>query len=190
MLDIALDFLLKTVNSWLVSRVGGTGFGQLELTRIVDEAGKWTIGKERIGVALINVEEDRVLRAQVPESTLVNGRQVTLQPELKLNLHLLCAGNFTQYDQALKYLSLLLTYFQAHPLFKPEEYAGLDSRIARLTVELQSLGYEQLNQVWAFVGSKQLPSVVYKVRMVAVQDREPMAVAPPITAIGQEAYLR
>lgn len=190
MLDVTLDFLVKTTNAWLASRAGGSDFGHLEATRIVDDTGKWVITKDRIGVALINVEEDRILKAQLPESTLVNGRHVTLQPELKLNLHLLFAGNFTQYDQALKYLSLVLTFFQAHPVFRQDDHPALDPRVARLTIELQSLGYEQLNQIWAVVGGKQLPSVVYKVRVVALQDREPAAVVPPITVIDATAHRR
>jgi hypothetical protein len=188
LLDVAVDFLVKNVNSWLSARVGGSTIGQLEMRGIIDENGKWAVTKERIAVHLINVEEDRILKAHLPESTLIDGRHVTLQPELKLNLHLLFAGWFTQYDQALKYLSLVLTYFQSHPSFRRDEYPGLDPRIERLTVELQSLGYEQLNQIWAFVGGKQLPSVVYKVRMVAVQDRAPMEIMPPITAVDLEAH--
>jgi hypothetical protein len=181
MLDVALEFLVKNVNAWLALRTG-TDFGKLELSHIVDDSGKWMITKEHIGVALINVEEERVLKSQLPDTTLVNGRNVILQPELKLNLHVLFAANFTRYDQALRYIALVLTYFQAHVLFKGGEYPGLDSRIEKLSTELQSLSYEQLNQVWAVVGSKQLPSMIYKVRMVALQDREPSAIGAPIVA--------
>jgi hypothetical protein len=37
--------------------------------------------------------------------------------------------------------------------------------------------------VWTFVGAKYLPSAVYRVRLVALQDDEPASVAPPITRI-------
>lgn len=187
MLDVALDFLVKNVNAWLALRTG-TDFGQLELNRIVDDSGKWAVTKERIGVAVINIEEDRVLKSQLPDVTLVDGRHVVLQPELKVNLHLLFAANFTKYDQALKYISFVLTFFQSHVSFKQPEYPGLDPRIERLNVELQSASYEHLNQIWAFVGSKQLPSVIYKVRLVALQDREPAGVTMPITYVGAGAH--
>ena len=189
MLDAALDFLVKDANAWLVLRTG-TDFGQLEATRIVDDSGKWAITKERIGVALINVEEDRVLKSQLPEIVIIDGRHVALQPDLKLNLHLLFAANFTKYDQALRYIALLLTYFQSHVSFTQADYPGLDPRIERLTAELQSLSYDQLNQIWAFVGSKQLPSVVYKVRVVALQDREPARISVPITQLDMDAHRR
>jgi hypothetical protein len=56
--------------------------------------------------------------------------------------------------------------------------------------KLQSLSYEQLNQMWGFIGGKQLPSVIYKFRMVIVQDTEPSAYLPPVTAITTDLGLR
>ena len=77
----------------------------------------------------------------------------------------------------------MLTFFQSHSVFTRARYPGLDPRIEKLGVDLMSLGYEQLNQVWTFVGAKYLPSAVYRVRLVALQDDEPASVAPPITRI-------
>jgi len=81
-----------------------------------------------------------------------------------------------------------LTYFQSRPSFTSVEYAALDPRIEKLTVELQSLNYEQLNQIWAFVGGKQLPSVIYKVRLVSLQDAMPTAIQPFIREIDTNIY--
>ena len=183
MLDVAATFLVKELNAYLVARTGGT-FGNAQLSRIATDAGKWAIPEDQIGVALVSVEEERALRSQLPQSVYAEGRQVVLEPEIKLNLNLLFAANFKQYDQGLRQLSLLLTFFQSHTVFTRERYAGLDPRIEKLGVDLISLSFEQLNQLWAFVGAKQLPSALYRVRLVALQDIEPAAVQPPITAIG------
>ncbi|WP_437682246.1 DUF4255 domain-containing protein [Sorangium sp. So ce131] len=188
MLDVALVFLVKSVNAYLASRTGSS-LGEVEPSRIVDDGGKWAIKEDHLGAAIINVEEERLFKAQLPETTLVNGRQLVVEPELKLNLHVLFAANFRQYDQALRYVSYVLMYFQSNPVFTPRDSPGLDERIEKLSLELQSLTYEQLNQVWAFVGGKQLPSVVYKVRMVALQDRTP-AVGVPVTRIDAQVHGR
>jgi hypothetical protein len=124
-----------------------------------------------------------VLKSHLPDYTNVNGQHVVLEPELKLNLHVLFAANFTHYDQALKYISYVLTYFQAHPVFTSDQYPALAPDIGKLTVELLSLNYEQLNQIWAFIGGKQLPSVAYKVRMVTLQDAAQTKVQQPLTTI-------
>jgi hypothetical protein len=153
------------------------------LTRIVDEAGKYAFPEDALGVTLIDIDEERTFKAQLPSHTYVDGQHVVQQPELKLNLHVMFAAHFRQYDEALKYLTMVLTYFQAHAVFTPTTHPGLDARIEKVTVELESLSYEQLNQIWAFIGGRQLPSAVYRVRMVVLQDREPIMVGPPIRTI-------
>jgi hypothetical protein len=186
MLDVALNFLTAELNAYLVARGARKAtdeIGKVEVGKLVDDAGKWAINDDHIGVSLIHLEEDRVMKSQLPEAILSGGRQVLLEPRLKLNLHILFAAKFQKYDEGLRSLSLVLTYFQSHPTFTPDTYSGLDPRIERLAVELQPLGYEQLNQIWTFVGAKQLPSAIYRVRMVALQDLEPTAVAPPLSEI-------
>ena len=183
MLDVALKFLVENLNAWLRARTGSS-VGEVEASPIVDDKGAWAIKDDHLGAALINIEEERILKSHVAETTFVGGRHVVLDPALKLNLHILIGARFNKYDLALKHIGYVLTYFQSHPTFTPDTSPGLDERIEKLTVELQSLSYEQLNQVWAFVGGKQLPSVVYKVRMVSALDEEPAAILPALTRIG------
>lgn len=186
MLDVALNFLAAELNAYLVARGARKStdeIGKAEVGKLVDDTGKWVIRDDHIGVSLIHIEEDRVMKSQLPEAILTRGRQVILEPALKLNLHILFAAKFQKYDEGLRSLSLVLTYFQSHPTFTPDTYSGLDPRIERLTIELQPVSYDQLNQIWAFIGAKQLPSVIYKVRMVALQDLEPTAVVPPVSEI-------
>lgn len=188
MLDVALKFLQSELNSYLLVRTASS-FGDVELGRPVDDAGRWAITEDHIGSSLIAIEEERMLRSQIPEPTYSNGRHVLLEPDLKLNLHILYAAYFRQYDQALKQLSYVLTFFQSHTVFTPDRNPGLDPRIEKLSVELLSLSYEQVNQVWAFLGGKYLPSAAYRVRLVALQDLEPASANPPIgeltTVIGR-----
>ena len=182
MLDLALQFLSDEVSGFLHVRTGSDAV-KAKPVRLIDEAGKYVVEDGAIGVHLVNLEEERAFRSQRPESTVVAGQQVTLEPALKLNLHVLFAAHFKLYDQALKYLSHVLTFFQSHPVVTPEEYPALDTRIEKLTVELETLSYEQLNQIWAFLGGKHLPSVMYRVRMVTLQDEGQAAIGLPITTI-------
>lgn len=189
MLDVALKFLAKELNSYLLTRTGSE-FGKAEISKLVDDTGKSVLKEDQLGVSLIHLEEERILRSQVPEPRLAGGKHVLLEPPLKLNLHVLYAARFTQYDQSLRYLSHVLTFFQAHPSFTPEAYPGLDARIEKLTAELQSLNYEQLNQIWAFIGGKQLPSAIYKVRMVLLQDTAQTAIQQPLTQLETNLHSR
>jgi Pvc16 N-terminal domain len=182
MLDLALKFLTNEINTYFYMQTGSDSI-KVEMSRIVDESGKYAFAEETIAATIINIEEDRIFKAQMPEYIHTNGQHVVLEPELKLNLYILFAANFKLYDQALKFISYVLTFFQAHSTFVSTQCPELDPRIGKLNIELQSLNFEQLNQVWAFIGGKQLPSVIYKVRMIAVQDKTQSDVQPPLTAI-------
>jgi hypothetical protein len=183
MLDVALKFLSAELNDYLLARTGAD-FGKAELTRIVEDTGKWAVPENHIGITLVNLEEERITRGQMPEPTLINGRQVLREPALKVYAYVLFTTNFQKYDVSLKYLSLVLTFFQAHPVFTPDRSPGLDPRIQRMSADIQSTGFEQLNQMWAFIGGKQLPSALYKVRVVVLRDEEPLSVGPPILEIS------
>ncbi|MBI5740881.1 MAG: DUF4255 domain-containing protein [Nitrospirae bacterium] len=181
MLVSALTFLKDELNAHIITRTGSNA-AVVNMCKVVNETGKYAF-EGAIGASIINIEEERVFKARLPEYVNINGRHVLQEPELKLNLHVLFAANFKVYDVALKYISHVLTFFQAHPSFTSAEYPALDANIEKLSVELQSLSYEQLNQVWAFIGGKQLPSVIYKVRMVALQDEARTAVQLPLMTI-------
>jgi len=183
MLDVALKFLTGELNSYLLSRTDSDLF-DVELCRLVDDNGKWAIKEDHVGASVINIEEERTVKSHLPSQTFVDGRLVTLEPELRLNLYVIFAANFKNYDEGLKYISHVLTFFQARPGFTQAQYPNLNSRIEKLTVELLSLTFEQVNQVWAFIGGKQLPSAIYKVRLVVLQDIEQTSVGPPVTTIS------
>jgi len=182
MLDVAISFLKDELNTYLLTRTGSDTV-KTTLSKVVDESGKYAFDIDSISCSIINIEEERILKSHLNDYTTINGQHVILEPELRLNLHVLFAANFTHYDQALRYISYVMTYFQAHPVFTSNEYPALDPGIGKLTAELLSLNYEQLNQIWAFIGGKQLPAVVYKVRMITLQDEAQTAVQPPITTI-------
>ncbi|HEX9107109.1 MAG TPA: DUF4255 domain-containing protein [Longimicrobiales bacterium] len=182
MLDVVLGFLRDEINAFLAARTGSEAI-QVTLSRVVSDQGKYAIPDDSIGLTLINLEEERVVRAQLPTQTLVNGQRVLQEPELKLNLHVLFAPNFKVYEEGLKALSNILLYFQSHPTFTATTYPALDARVERLNAELLSLTYEQLNQLWAFVGARQLPSAVYRLRLVVLQDLEFATAGPPITSV-------
>jgi hypothetical protein len=183
MLDIALEFVTDELNAFIAARTGSDTV-QAKLTRFPTElANKYAFDEGTLGITVINLEEERTMKSQLPTHAFVNGQHVVREPELKINLHTLIGANFKLYDEALKYISMVLVFFQSHPVFTPGEYPGLDPAIERLAVELLSPTYEQLNQIWGFVGTKQLPSALYRIRLVVLQDTAPAAVRPPVTGI-------
>lgn len=183
MIDVALQFLRDEVNTLFLTGTGSDRV-KVKLSNVVDDAGKYAFEQDLIGLSIINIEEERTVKTHLPQHAFVNGQHVISAPELKLNLYLLFAANFKFYEEALKYLSLMLTYFQSFPSFTHEAFPGLDPSIERLTLELQSPSFEQWNQIWGCNGGKQLPSVIYRVRMVILQPEAPSGIQPPISRIS------
>jgi hypothetical protein len=181
-IDATLKFLTDQVNAQLLRRTGAS-LGEAEAGPLVDDKGAWVQPLNSLRLTLFQIDEERSLREQMPSRMIVGGREVVMPPPLKLNLVVVLAARFQQYDQALRTLSLVLAFFQSHPLFTPADNPDLPAGVDRLAIELQSYGPEQLNQMWTCFGAKHLPAIVYRLRMVVLQDDEPTGTGLPITTI-------
>jgi hypothetical protein len=49
-----------------------------------------------------------------------------------------------------------------------------------IKAELYTLSFEQINYLWASLGGKQMPFVMYKLRLVAITDRKLVREVPLI----------
>jgi Pvc16 N-terminal domain len=123
----------------------------------------------RAVLSLVNVEEDRVSKQQENYvKSIVSTRYKS--PPLFLNLYMLIAVNRNNYGQSLAWLSHILQFFQFQNVFTPITHPSLDSRILKLIVELHSLNFEQVNHLWSTLGGKYLPSAMYKIRQVTLDE--------------------
>jgi hypothetical protein len=147
-----------------------TSSSTVAVTPLVKDDGSLVIPKEHLGLTLVNIEEEKVLREQISQQQDASGLVSNQNPELRLNLYILVAANFKTYSTALKYLSATLGFFQARNVFTAANTPELDSGIEKLIVELHTMGLEQQNHLWGYLGAKYLPSVCYKVRMLTIQE--------------------
>jgi len=182
-LDVVLNFLADEFNAYLLRRTGSSSLGKVVPAAVLDDKGGLAIASGTIALSLVNIEEDRSLREQAPSRAIVGGRELLLQPELKLNLTLLFAARMADYPTTLKALSNVLAFFQSHPVFTGDEYPALDARLGKIAVDLYSVTPEILNQLWACIGARYQPSLLYRVRLVTIQDQEFFRPGEPITDI-------
>ena len=172
MLEKPLQFIELSLNNYLRLRNRGSGHDTyLELTDIVDEQGKFAVAQSTVGMSLINIEEERVNRAQLPE--VIRGEKGAVgyaNPEIRLQLHLLFVANFKDHDDSIKNISAVISFFQSNNVFTPAKYPELDEKIKKIIFELGSYGFEQLSYVWGVLGTNYRPSVIYKMRLVTIQE--------------------
>lgn len=143
-----------------------------------------------IALSLVNIEEDRLSRPLDIYRPQPNGSVETVNPEVRLNLYLLfiaCAGNTNigaDYTTSLENLSRVVAFFQTKSFFNHQNTPTLDPRIEKLLLEMYTLSFEQQNHLWGSLGAKYLPSVLYRARLVRVQEEEVVTGGPAITTLN------
>jgi hypothetical protein len=180
MVDKALGFLQQELNTYLKIKTGDNN--KVNLTAIVNQAGTAVIHDTSIGMMLVNIEEEKMYRTQAPQTVLVNGQYSLSNPELKLNLYVLFAANHTDHREALVLISHVVRFFQGKNVFDNQQSPQLGN-IEMLMADLHTLTFEQQNQLWASLGAKYMPSVVYKIRMLIIYEKVINTVQPVIGAI-------
>lgn len=175
MLNETFQFFTDELNKYLVLKMGAsTDPPRVVLGNVARAYDAETLtGADpvinRAMLTLVNVEEDRVSKQQenytkTPTSTRYKS------PPLFLNLYMLAAVNRNNYSQSLIWLGHIMQFFQFQNVFTPVTHPSLDSRILKLIVELHSPNFEQINHLWSTLGGKYLPSVLYKVRQVTLDE--------------------
>ena len=126
-------------------------------------------------ISLINIEEEKIFKTPGLKLTVTKDGTFYTEPDVKLNLYLLFSSYNKSYDESLKYISKIISFFQLQTMFDHTDDAMvtdakllLDPGIQQLILELYSPSFDQLNQIWASLSIGYLPSVMYKVRMLIV----------------------
>lgn len=183
MLTTALSFITQELNDYfnrtfqpLEPKAVLSAHVSLDGTPVADIVNK-------VSITLINLEPEATIRnataaRRSPDSSL------QLHPTINLNLHVLFAANFGEYTEALKFLGGTLNFFQSHSLFTPQNSPRLDAGLDRLAVELETMSYQEWSHLWGVLGTKYMPSVVYKIRMVPIQGGAVLGSTSPLTSVG------
>lgn len=175
MLDVTLRFLTDEINQYLALQpglvIGDMSLVMAAAARIFDtDTNNVDVQlANKAVISLVNVEEDRIGRQQEAFIKTPDGVQYA-PPPVKLNLYVLFVMNLKSHEQALRWLSCIIRFFQHQPVFTPLSHPALNPAVTQLNVDMMSLSFEQNNQLWSTLGGKYLPSVLYKIRQVTVDE--------------------
>ncbi|MCB0396115.1 MAG: DUF4255 domain-containing protein [Flavobacteriales bacterium] len=190
MIDKALILLRGEANSYLNLK-NGTVEDKIVLSNVATESGSWAIPEDKLGMSLVKVEEERMLKEQNSAHKNPDGKISFYNPELRFNLYALVTANFpngdtdatsTKYTEGLKQLSYIISFFQQKHVFTPANTPAMAAmgELEKLIVELYYYGFEQQDNLWTVIGAKYLPSVLYKIRVVRFQEAAVKEQGPPI----------
>jgi Pvc16 N-terminal domain len=177
MIDKALDFICTQLNVYLQAKLSLlptedaiilSNISQLNETQ-PNSSGEGQ-DPQNAFVSLINIEEDRISKS--PENFIRNldGSVTYKNPKIYLNLYLLFAANLSSYSESLKRLSYIIQFFQYQNVFTSLTTPSIPDDIDELILDLISLSYQDLNNLWGILGSRYLPSVMYKMRLITINE--------------------
>lgn len=183
----ALSFLKNQLNSYLKFQLGNEYANVVQISNPVGQDGSPPASaKDAVLLTLVNVEEEKIGKATGMQLKSVNGKDVRVSPEININLYLLISSNRTNYEESLKFLSHVIIFFQGKHVFDKQNSPSLDFEITKLIVDLHTLSFEQLNNLWGAVGAKYMPSVLYKLRMITIQSDTILESPDRITGINTQ----
>jgi hypothetical protein len=202
MIDNALKFVAAEVNRYVVRKINPQQDPSItklvvlgNITRAQDNDSAPNPNNPVAGKAvlsLVNIEEDRISKS--PQNFVkVNDKVEYRNPKIFLNLYCLFAVANTSYDTALQHLSLIIQFFQHKNVLNHQNSPAasepkLDPRIDKLVFDMISLNFEQVNHLWGTLGGKYLPSVLFKMRLVTIEDDTPQQQADPIFNLAINDY--
>lgn len=144
----------------------------------------------KVVLSLLTIDEEATLRNR--PNRVVTGNKTSYQNEkVMLNLYLLFSGNRTHYKDSLRFVSLVIAFFQAKNVFTQANTSF--NRVVspfnelgdfQFTLELYTPTFEDLNYIWGTLGGKQYPSALYKLSLVSIEHKLPVTEATDINDLS------
>jgi hypothetical protein len=183
----ALAFLRKQLDDYLRAELAG-GVDDPIADKVVflegDKLDPISFKEESISELLVNLEEERLLRAADTYVRLQeDGKPQRKQPDLRLILYVLFVARFKQYDSAWEHLGKVIEYLQSNRTFDRATHPELPAEIEKLALELVTQSFAEQSDVWSLLRTTYHPSALYRVKLVVVSDTKPVAqpqVAHPV----------
>jgi hypothetical protein len=182
MIDHALNILSNKLNRFFQSMANVSG----DNVAFIDggSTNPLVLPLNKVTPLLINIEEERTLRqADRYESQQHGGIRVGGNPEVRISLLLLFIARFSDYEQSLKFISLVIQFFQSNRIFDHENTPDLPAEIDYLRMELQTMPIAQQNDLWHALHTTYLPSVSYRLSLLVYRDQTTISISSPTTNV-------
>lgn len=177
MIHTVLNSLVFSLNEFIKNELN-LQEDMVVLTNPVDLKG--TVNPQienKLCLFLIQIEEERTIKN--------SGYQAFagMNTPMHFNLYLMFASNFTDfnYKEGLRYISMILEFFQGSRVFDRSNIPMLSANVDKLSLEFVNLDFKELNNVWSTLGLKYLPSAVFKLKKLSFSN---FLIREDVPAIG------
>lgn len=187
MIDQVLQYIVVEINQYFRVRFG-LNENIVVLSGIVNIDGTPALQQDnKIVLTLLNIEQEKVVATNGNYQS-IGDKTSKVNPPVFINLSLLFSGYFpgSNYAEALKFVSGVITFFQGNSSFSREETSTLPEGVDKLVFDLQKFTYQDLSHIWGMLGSKHMPSVGYKLRMLMIDNKQLKEQRPAIQQVKPE----
>lgn len=202
MIRTALDFVRGELEAFMIDREQDPANykpGEVVVVKsiILPNGNVNTADSKHITLMLAGLEEERREGKRPVLLPADKNNFFRLNPPVEINLFMLFIAQNAEnnYETAVRDLSDVLAFFQANPVFDQQKFPLLNASvddpegkpwrlIDRLSFRLHNLTFEQQNNLWAMLGSKYIPSVVYKMSLLTLFATRSKEKIPSITEIN------
>ena len=191
MIAEALKFTTKLLEQELNLAFGKKLEGRVVASSLLNPDGSVVDDiKNKLVISVINLEQETTrkhMNNYVSDGPRKFGK---VAPPVQFNLYMLISANFDsseKYLEANKVLSAVIRVFQARPFFtKNSKKIKMEAPLEKLTFEIYNVAMNELSHIWSGIGAKYLPSIIYKVRMLSIQEKQVQEEVPGITGLGDD----
>ncbi len=180
MIGDLLNNIAKEVSEYVDSQLEfSSGKKSVVLIKPTNNKGELNIPDNSISLSLLNIDEETSMRNPMIKKRVEGDKVYTQTPGISLNLSIIFIANFpNDYTSELNYISKIIEFFQRKDTFTVENTPSLKKQkkyIDQLVFKLSTTKLEEQHNIWGLLGIKYMPSVMYNVGKVLVQEDEKLS---------------
>jgi hypothetical protein len=185
---------LQILKEQLETYFDSVGLGKII---VLDNIALWESGSEdasrlngKVVLTLLRMDEETTLK-NIPNYKIKDGKTEYRNPPVHLNLFVLISANCESYDKSLRSISKTIQFFQGKKVFNAANTVYNRNNVSfdvfeqfRFILELYTPSFEELNNVWGILGGRQLPSVIYRIQLIQIEQDKILESSELISQIG------
>ncbi|UPT54795.1 DUF4255 domain-containing protein [Dickeya zeae] len=165
MIHASIHYLTRQLNQYL-KNILNLHDDVVVIANPADDDGKmFPLTKNKLVVFLSNIEKETVTYRN--NAANPGNRFAVSTPPLFVRISLVVAANFSgaQYAEGLQMIAHAMAFFHKNALLNRYNAPDMDEAIEQLLLEMDSLPRHELSTMWTMLGTRYLPSAVYRVRV-------------------------
>ena len=193
MIGDLLNNMAKEVAQYVDSQMEfSSGKKTVVLARPTNEKGEFNIPSNSICLTLLNIDEETSMRNPMIKKRVEGNKVYTQAPGILLNLSIVFIANFpNDYISELNSISKVIEFFQQKDTFTVANTPSLkkqDRILEQLVVKLSTTKLEDQHHIWDLLGIKYMPSVMYNIGKIIIQDDEKLSETKIVQRVVQDVH--